>query len=769
MPVQYQPYTSMYVSQRSPEISKTLRDRFVQNFAAQNALQEKLSQLSAAPFEGDVEAKKQLDQKVNGTLSKLVERGDYENMTAPIMQIASQYNMESAPIMQNKQLYDQYKEGLKALYEEEKIDFEDYQGAIKLSTQQYNGISKNEDGSYGNYFSGKEAITNPDIPKRIKEALNGIVASEFGAESRILGQGKDGSLTVETKNGIEVVAPERVNSVLDAVFMDSQVQSYLNRKGQIRTLDMDEYALARTVQSAFPDQDLSSVDPDTMQSIASQMVSQNLEGQYRQSAISRYAYQKEETSEKYYWDKWWLQKQKDGAGATGEIGIGVAGAITEESLGLNTSQVNTSIENAQSTLNDLQNSDYLHKQFGLPEEIEYEDLFTMSMEDYTTAYGRDSGKIFSNARQAATEAVNTIMINNKLLRDAEVAVGLTPENMESKLMSKTKIAEPLTDLSNRFGISTKSAALITADLSIAANNKPSLLSSETYQDRLMRLINKYPEGSSEREYAMYIAEHLVKKEDFMTSAGGGSLNYSMVASRDQKILDKVLGSSYFALSNELDDMNNYLEEQTKRQHSIPLYDVAPGMDVSLANRVSTFVENTPPTNYQFVDPSTGMIGTLEEVIPSHIERGEVTEEFDVSSATISGKVLYSPYSFGMQGATMQVTLKDSEDQEAKLHVPISNLDVSTLEPYYASAPYQLSRAISSFYSAGYDEARIPILQPSGNKVYLNVNMVSPSGKIYHITDAQGNKIGESGDLDSSMNSGYLSNIFAEGARILPFE
>lgn len=771
MPVQYQPYKSMYVSQRSPEIAKTLRNRFVQNFAAQNELQEKLMQLQAAPFEGDLQAKKQLDEQVSGVIKQLVDRGDYENMTAPIMKLASQYNMESAPIQQNRALYDTYKATLDKMYEEDQIDYEDYQGTLQLSAVNYNGLTKNEDGTYGNYFSGKQAITNPKIQERIQDALNGIVADEFGAESRILGQGEDGELTVETKTGIKTVAPERVNSVLDAIFMDSHVQSYLDRKGQIRSMNLDDNQARDIVQSVLPETDLSNADPEAIKEMAGRAVRQNMENQYRQSAISRYSYQQQETSEKYYWDKWWLQKQKAAADAStaNTGGIGVAGALTEESLGMNASQLTSAIDTSESILTDLQNPEYLHNQFGLNENITYDDLFEMPRAEVVQLYGRDQAVIFDKARKAATESINSIMINNKLIEDAKVAVGFTPENIQNKLYSKSRVSEVLTNLTSQFGADEGIAAMIIADMAVAANTKPGPMSNITYEQKLASIINKYSTGTGARETAEYIANHLLKKEQFMQSAGGGAANYSVAASREMRRLDRALSSAYFAVSDEMDAMNDYLEEQTKRTHSVPLYDVAPGMNSKLANNVSQFMQNTSAGNFQYINPSTGAIGTLAEVLPAHMERGEVAEDFDQSSASIVGDVLYSPYSFGLQGATMQLTLQDSEKRTAKVHIPMSNIDIPALESYYSSAPYQLSRAISSYYSAGYDEAKIPVRRVDGTKVYINVDLDSPSGKTYYVTDSEGNRISNVGDLDSSLRDGYLSTIFDDGARLLPFE
>lgn len=771
MPVQYQPYRSMYVSQRSPEIAQTLRDRFVQNFAAQNELQEKLMQLQAAPFEGDLQAKKQLDEQISGTIKQLVNRGDYENMTAPIMQLASRYNMESAPIQQNRARYDAYKATLDKQYEADDIDYEDYQGALDISAMDYNGLTKNEDGTYGNYFSGKQAITNPKIQERIQEALNGIVASEFGEESRILGQGEDGELTVETKTGIKFVSPERVNSVLDAIFMDSHVQSYLDRKGQIRSMKLDANQARDIVQSVLPETDLSNADPEDLKKMAGKVIRQNMENQYRLSAISRYSYEQQETSEKYYWDKWWLQKQKAAADAStaNTGGIGVAGALVEESLGMNASQVTSAIDAAQSVRLDLQNPDYLHNQFGLNENITYDDLFDMPRGEVVQLYGRDQAVIFDKARKAATESINSIMIHNKLLEDAKDAVGFTPANIQNKLYTNSRVSEVLTNLSSQFGADEGIAAMIIADMAIASNRKPGVYSNTTYEQKLKSIVNKYPPGTGARKTAEYIANHLIKKEEFMQSAGGGAVNYSVVSTREMKRLDRALSSAYHSVADELEAMNVFLEEQTKRTHNVPLYDVAPGMNSELANKVSQFMQTTPAGKFQYINPSTGAIGTLAEVLPAHMERGEVAEDFNAGSASVVGDVLYSPYSFGLQGATMQLTLQDSNKKTAKVHIPMSNVDIPALESYYSSAPYQLGRAISSYYSAGYDEAKIPVRRADGEKVFIIVNLDSPSGRTYYVTDQQGNKISDVGDLDSSLRDGYLSTIFDDGARLLPFE
>ena len=762
MPVQYQPYKSMYVSQRSPEISKMLRDRYMTNFAAQNELQTKLLELQAAPFEGDVQMKKDLDSQVSQSIQQFADRGDYENLSTSIMNLASQYKAKAAPIMQNNQLYNAYKENLKSLYEDDKIDFEDYQGALKLSTRNYSGVTKNEDGSYGNYFSGREVITNPDIPDKIKTALDGIAADEFGAESRVIGQGANGELAVETKEGIKTVSADKVNSVLDSVFMDPQVQMYLNRKGEIRTMDMSDDEIQNTVQALFPEQEISA-NPEDLRSGISQYMASKLENQYRQSAISKYSFVEQESSEKFYWDKWWLQRQNDSA-TNGGSQIGVPGSLRTESLGKSTSVINSELNNSKEILNDLQNPDFLHNELNLPEDIDFEDIMNMSIQDYTTKYGRDSAPLFSNARYMAMEAINTSMINTKLMNDAREANGFIPEAIGAKVMD-SRYADSVSELSNQFGVDSNNTALILADLGREWSDRPA---SKDPAEAMASFQSKFPQGSKERDLVDYMLQDLLAGVEERSSLKG-TLAY-IGGIRSYRSSETILQGLNRLLGQELDSVDEFLENKTKRTMSVASYPVAPGMDYKDASKISDMISSTPTDVFTYIDPTTGKLGTLEDLIPSYQSLNEVSENFDITTAQFTGDVQYSPFSFGMHGGTMSAKIKDSEDNIVTVNIPLqSQVIIDKLQPYFSSAPYQLSRAISSFYSAGYEEARIPIQQPTGNKIYVVVDMESPQGRVYHVEDAQGNKISETGSLDSGLKDGYLSTLFEDGAKILPFE
>ena len=141
-------------------------------------MQLKMAELRAAPFESDRKFRDDLVSNTTSTLTGIASRGDYENMTVPVMNAAQNYQINSAPIKQNYDFYTAYQAGQKELYEEGEIDYEQYLGNIALSSTEYKGLQKDQAGNYSNYFTGIDSINTTDekIQERMHKALNDIVA-----------------------------------------------------------------------------------------------------------------------------------------------------------------------------------------------------------------------------------------------------------------------------------------------------------------------------------------------------------------------------------------------------------------------------------------------------------------------------------------------------------------------------------------------------------------------------------------------------------------
>ena len=104
MPVQYQPYRSMYVPRKSPEIAQMLEQRFASNMAVQDELQQKLLELQSAPFDGDAAARAKLHADTKAQLDQMAQRGDYENLTTQVFKAARNYENTAYPSAYNQKL-----------------------------------------------------------------------------------------------------------------------------------------------------------------------------------------------------------------------------------------------------------------------------------------------------------------------------------------------------------------------------------------------------------------------------------------------------------------------------------------------------------------------------------------------------------------------------------------------------------------------------------------------------------------------------------------
>jgi len=348
MPVQYNPLKSMYVDRNSAKISEVLRDRFAANFAQQDAIQDKMMSMNVAPFQQDQEIKKNLDSQTRGELESYANRGDYENLSLPIARTARKFSNTAQALEKNSAAYSQYKDQLGKLYEDGKIDFEDYQGTLALSAQGYEGLSIDEQGRASGYFSGMQAVQNPDIPKMIKDSLQGIMADSNEEVIRVVGQGPNGELEVETTRGVKMVPADRVQGALRMVMEDPRVQMYLGRKAEIRTGMMGDEDVMASIQNDLTgvnatvaeidarlgrnisnaersmleeqkrsalnrmgeiQQIMQSGDMNSIRGIARQLEVNKLNSMYNQSAVDRYAYKQTKSADKQWWDD--MYKQRD--------------------------------------------------------------------------------------------------------------------------------------------------------------------------------------------------------------------------------------------------------------------------------------------------------------------------------------------------------------------------------------------------------------------------------------------------------------------------
>lgn len=473
---------SQFVDPGSTEIGEELKKRYLNNFGAVSELETELANFIAAPFESDKKYRNEIVQSTQQTLNNVAERGDYENMTVPVMRSANRYSKESAPIKQNYALYADYVKRLGEAYDEGSIDYEDYQGTLALSNYSYKGIQRDAQGNYSNLYSGLDIITDPKIEERINEALKGIVAEEGSKERQSVGQGPGGQYTIKTEQGFKTVSKARVQQVMDMVMSDPQVREYINRKAQIRYGMADESVLAqeRTRQleglSALRDQyeqaanetkdkDTKQAYLDAMNSIqaragklasmqdpeqlrAALMTSEaaRIDELYRRGAEARFSYfSQTKDSRIVSWDQKYLKtlgsSGASGGAATTGITISAPGKLTEyiSPSGTTITRKRDSISNVQNAIKEMKEPGYFDE---VHQGLTYDQLLTMTKEDFMLLKGPnvqpEQVALFNRAKSSQQELLNEEYAIKRAVEEAGEATG---ETMEKRLQRAADIPE----------------------------------------------------------------------------------------------------------------------------------------------------------------------------------------------------------------------------------------------------------------------------------------------------------------------------------------
>ena len=241
------PYQSVYRDQGSVKVNETLRQRFVENFAADDMLAGAVDQMQAADFAGDQALKKDLENKTRETLEQRAARGDFESMGMDVMKSARSFQKDYSPIQQNLQKYSAYQQSLKEARNkkigEGGINEETYQRALQKSRHNYEGLQLNEDGTIdeSSSFNGFNFVGDVDVSKLMDEAMKTYKPHEGGEEITEVAKpvpGKPGLYQVKRGNKYEIVPQEDVDRIFNDVVSDPNVQAALNQQAELRTFDM---------------------------------------------------------------------------------------------------------------------------------------------------------------------------------------------------------------------------------------------------------------------------------------------------------------------------------------------------------------------------------------------------------------------------------------------------------------------------------------------------------------------------------------------------
>jgi len=238
MPYKFGEYVSTYVDPQSVAISETLRNRFTENFKANDNLTMAVEQMKAAlPFENDMAKKKELEGKINSTLETLSTRGDYENLGFAVHKAAKDFSMGYAPIKEN---YERYQGALKDLDEKYKkgdINAEDYNMATSYITKGYKGFEidpatgKVKEGSM---YSSPTIYNDPKLMDKMKERLEILYEKKTGKKSGSAGLDANGVWKVTSGETLVQIPEQDVMDVYNAVIEEPDVRMYLDQRADMK-------------------------------------------------------------------------------------------------------------------------------------------------------------------------------------------------------------------------------------------------------------------------------------------------------------------------------------------------------------------------------------------------------------------------------------------------------------------------------------------------------------------------------------------------------
>lgn len=243
MPYKFGEYVSTYVDPQSVRISETLRNRFMENFQANDQLTLAVDQMQAAlPFENDVAKKKELQANMENTLSQLADRGDYENLGFAVHKSARDFGQQYAPIKENFTRYQATLTDLSERYKKGEINSEQYQLSGAYIAKNYKGFEidptsgKVKDGSM---FSAPTIVKDPKLMDLIKSRLEILHADKYANTIKRVNwaEGDAGAIEVETSSGVETIGLYKIQDVIQAVYAEPDVKTYVDQLA-----DMKAYA-----------------------------------------------------------------------------------------------------------------------------------------------------------------------------------------------------------------------------------------------------------------------------------------------------------------------------------------------------------------------------------------------------------------------------------------------------------------------------------------------------------------------------------------------
>ena len=238
MPYQFGEFVSTYRDPQSVKIAETLRNRYMENFKANDQVAMAVEQMQAAlPFEQDMAKKAELEKKINDQLGVLSSRGDYENLGFAVHAAAKDFSKGYAPIKEN---YDRYQNALQTLSKQldsGDINASDYNMATKYIIRGYKGFEVDPTTGKvveGSMFSAPTIYKDPKLMDKVKSRLDILHEETYGEKVSSSGLDANGVWKSTSATKESSITPEKVMEVYNAVIQEPDVQMYLDQRADMR-------------------------------------------------------------------------------------------------------------------------------------------------------------------------------------------------------------------------------------------------------------------------------------------------------------------------------------------------------------------------------------------------------------------------------------------------------------------------------------------------------------------------------------------------------
>src|ERR1044072_2090440 len=233
-------------------VAGTLQERYDKALETEDALARVANMAQAAPFAQDQQLLSGLKQEFKDKIAQRVKSGNYEDMLRDTMMDARTFADRYAPITQNKQRFDEYRQSLNDAVAKGDIKSPDKANRLlALATQSYQGLHYDPNtGQYSNQFSGITPVKDIDPAEKVDKWMKDLAPTVLGDKivftDGVWKRFREGKTTTLKQDEIDKVLAAGMSS-------DPEFQGWYNQEQQLATVGHNNVT----------DQDIDALQPST--------------------------------------------------------------------------------------------------------------------------------------------------------------------------------------------------------------------------------------------------------------------------------------------------------------------------------------------------------------------------------------------------------------------------------------------------------------------------------------------------------------------------